>query len=178
MALLVLHDACGVGGDAFAFAAVPVYFHLIQLAMLHAPRTYTQFPHAVVEAFESVFGQFLPVGEIADKRNGGSVGRPFAEHPALVVAMKAEIIVCIGEAFKVSVALDEFLFFSYGIFVTPFDSGSIRLKPRVIFDNIKHIRFIRMLQQKPRCGCRQVRRLISHKHNHFFRQRKIFLHRS
>lgn len=94
----ILHHAVGVGGYAFAPAAVPFDEHLVVLAVLEGAGAELAFPHAVIAARESIFLAGLPVGEIADESDGGGIGSPFAEGPFSVGALvEAEILVGVGE---------------------------------------------------------------------------------
>ena len=63
--LLVLNHSGGIGGDAFALAAVPADYHLVQVAVVHVLGLHLEFPNTVGLGLEGILLHLLPFREVA-----------------------------------------------------------------------------------------------------------------
>ncbi len=141
VSVFVLHHTGGIGRDALAASAIPGDNHLVEIAVADGIAFEFQLPHTVFLGLEGIFFKLLPFGEITDERNRGGIGSPFAEHPAVGRAVEPEIIVRVGKRFELAVRAAQFQLFVYGIIVSSYDGGSIRLEPRVILEDVESLFF-------------------------------------
>ena len=90
--LVVLHYATAPSGNTLAFSPIPLHLHLVKLAVLQG--FFAEFQLPVVgtgNTLATVLFGLLPVIEVANQIDVGSVGRPLTEHPALGQLVETEI---------------------------------------------------------------------------------------
>ena len=95
--LLILHGTLAPRRHTLAAAAVPIDFHLVQVAVLHARKGQLQLPHAVFQTLQAVYGEFLPTVEVADKIYLRGIGSPLAEYPSRRRAVQTKVEVTVGK---------------------------------------------------------------------------------
>ena len=105
--------------------------------MLQVLGGHLDFPGSVAfgQSAQSIALIYLPVVEIADDIDGGSVGCPLAKDPFLVLEMEAEVEIAGGKVRELLFAtVGELGKFVDDVLVTSLDSSSIRLQPLVLTD--------------------------------------------
>ena len=106
LGLVVLYYAAHPGRYSLTLATVPVYAHLVEVAVLHGFRGQLQLPVACsFDAFSLVSLVFLPVVEVADEVYLRSVGCPLAEHPSSCRLVQAEVFVAACKVAERSLAV-------------------------------------------------------------------------
>ena len=141
----------GICRNAFALAAIPLDKHLVKVAVLHRSGFEYAFPDAVLHARQRILRQPLPVAEIALESDSRCIGSPFTKAPASVVqAMQSEIFVGVGKVFQSLGATRSQPFFgSYSVLMSPFDSCSVRLQPRIVAYNCQRLSRTYILFHRP-----------------------------
>ena len=140
LGILVLDNAPGVGGNAFAAAAGPFDYHLVVLSVVDVAGTQSRLPDAVGagQTPQLELLHRLPVAEIAYESYGGCAGSPFAENPSAALgAVEPEIFMGIGEFGQRTTGLSQFALFVDDVVVAALDGSLEGLEPRVVFYDFK-----------------------------------------
>ena len=98
LGLLVLNHTVGPCRDSLAFSAFPVHLHLEEVAVLHRLLRHLELPVAcALDALGAIFRRFLPVVEVTNQIDVGSIRCPLAEHPTLLGLVQSEVVVSVGK---------------------------------------------------------------------------------
>ena len=90
--LLVLHYTAAPGGYAFAASAVPIDFHLVEIAVVQSLAGQCQLPVARrAYALQLKLGLLGPLAKVANQKNTRGVGSPFSENPSLCSLVQTEV---------------------------------------------------------------------------------------
>ncbi len=141
MSVLILHDTCRISRYTFSASSFPGDYHLIEITVMYIVRLEFQFPHAIFLWLEGIFLHHLPSRKIANQSYCCGVRSPFTEHPSVSSTVNTEIVVGIGESVQFAIRPAKLDLLIYSIIVTPDDSSGIRLKPRVILEDVESLFF-------------------------------------
>ena len=129
---IILHNTAAPCGDSLSLTTVPLYLHLIEVAVLHGLGGEFQFPVAsALDTLELILLVLLPVVEITDKIYFSGIGSPLAEHPSSTCCLvQSEIEMTGGKVGELDFSLLCQLFqFPLSMVVTSTDSAFERFEP-------------------------------------------------
>ena len=115
---VVLHHPPHISRNPFTGSSLPFYPQLIEHPVPQRLRRQPQFPHAARQRLQAECLTPLPSVRFPNQVNCRSVGRPFAEHPALLRPMQTKIQMIVENVRQTPFPVGK-LQFSYRAFLLP-----------------------------------------------------------